>query len=115
MISLYFFSASAASIAFATSGESGVVFGSNRASIFPSRPITNFPKFHLTSPGNGAPDPVNAVYNGCCSAPFTCSFSNSGNVTSYFDEQNVLISCADPGSCDAKSLHGNPSTVNPLA
>ena len=41
-----YFAASAFSIAAVTSGESGVTFGSNRATICPSRPTKNFVKFH---------------------------------------------------------------------
>jgi hypothetical protein len=41
-----YFAASAFSIAAVTSGESGVTFGSNRATIWPSRPTKNFVKFH---------------------------------------------------------------------
>jgi len=41
-----YFAANAFSIADVTSGESGVTFGSNRATICPSRPIKNFVKFH---------------------------------------------------------------------
>ena len=41
---------SAFSIAATSAGSSGAVGGAKRASTAPSRPITNFPKFHLTSP-----------------------------------------------------------------
>ena len=41
-----YFVANAFSIAAVTSGESGVTFGSNRATICPSRPIKNLVKFH---------------------------------------------------------------------
>ena len=42
--------ARAFSMAAVTSGESGVTFDGNRATIRPSRPITNFVKFHSISP-----------------------------------------------------------------
>ena len=47
--------------------------------------------------------------------PSTFNLSNKGNVTLYFDSQNVLISSFVPGSCPPKSLHGNASTSNPLS
>lgn len=52
---------SAFSTACITSGESGVVRGSNRCRILPSRPMRNLPKFHLMSPGKGDFSPAKAV------------------------------------------------------
>ena len=48
----------ARSTALTSSSLSGVTRGLNRASTSPSRPITNFSKFHMMSPGNLACSPA---------------------------------------------------------
>src|SRR2546423_4936532 len=109
------FAASAASIASVTSGESGLVRGSKRLMIFPSRPIRNLLKFHLMSPGYGDSGPASATYRGWRFGPLTSILSNSGKLTLYFDEQNCLISSFVPGSCPPNWLQGKPRTVKPLS
>src|SRR6266404_8404962 len=96
-----YFDASAASMAAVTSGESGVVLGSNRLMILPSRPMRNLPKFHLMSPGKGESFPASATYSGCRLGPFTSILSKRGKVTLYLVEQNCLISSFVPGSWPA--------------
>ena len=57
--------------------------------------------------------PFRCLYSGCASDPFTFTFANIGNVTSYLSEQNCLISSASPGSCAMNWLHGKPRTTSP--
>src|SRR5579871_235913 len=77
----YYFPEMAFSTAAVTSCVSGFTDALKRVMISPSRPITNFAKFQSIGPGTGESLPVKAAYNGCCSGPFTCNFSNSGKVT----------------------------------
>lgn len=57
----YGLAASAVSMAATSSGSSGFTFESKRPTIFPSRSMRNFVKFHPMSPGNGEPGPARAV------------------------------------------------------
>lgn len=56
-----YFAARAASMACVTSGESGFTLESKRATMFPSRPITNFVKFQRMSPGKGESLPASTT------------------------------------------------------
>src|ERR1700742_1431803 len=49
------------------------------------------------------------------SSPFTETLAIIGNVTLYFEEQNVLISAFVPGSWPPKLLAGIPTITNPLS
>src|ERR1700722_6482202 len=102
-------------MAWVTSGESGFTLESNRFTIVPSRPMRNLVKFQRMFPGNGELAPARYTYNGCRLSPFTSSLSNIGNVTSYFEVQNALISRSVPGSCSLNWLQGNPQMTSPLA
>src|SRR5258708_9685589 len=110
-----FYFPSADSTAAVTSGESGFVAGSNRATGFPLRSNRNFVKFHLMSPANCGSDvgSVRNVYSGVLSSPFTDTFDIIGKLTLYFELQNFLISSSVPGSCDMKLFAGTPTITSP--
>src|SRR4051812_29506184 len=58
---------------------------------------------------------VSCWYSGCRPSPLTSTFSDSGNFTSYFVLQKVLISSGVPGSCSPNWLQGIPTTEKPCA
>jgi len=107
----------AASMALRSSGASGATLEPKRAITLPFLSARNFVKFQPTEP------PVDGFkflsvrnwYRGAWFLPLTDTFANMGNVTLYLMEQKVLISSLVPGSCQRKSLAGNPRTTSPLS
>src|SRR5690242_7853886 len=68
-----YFAASADSMAWVTSAESGFTGEAKRFRILPSRPTTNLVKFQPILPGKGEPSPASSTYSGWRLGPLTSS------------------------------------------